>query len=129
MLQQQKEPNYLCLPTNWKSNRFIRSNKANSEIEKLEDKIKEVKSNLKNLTDFAIDYFKQLKIKYGKGRERKTEIKTFENIDASKVVAINKKLYVNREEGFIGWTLRKDEYIEDCSDLDDVIIFFKSGNF
>ena len=102
-------------------------NKANSEIEKLEDKIKEVKSNLKNLTDFAIDYFKQLKIKYGKGRERKTEIKTFENIDASKVVAINKKLYVNRSEGFIGTSMRQDEFVCDCSDIDDIIVFKRDG--
>ena len=68
---------------------------------KLEERIKDVKYKLENLVDYAIDYFKDLKVKYGKGRERKTEIKTFENIVASKVVVANKKLYVNREEGFI----------------------------
>ena len=83
---------------------------------KLEERIKDVKYKLENLVDYVINYFKDLKVKYGKGRERKTEIKTFENI-VSKVVVANKKLYVNREEGFIGTSLRKDEYISDCSIL------------
>jgi len=104
-------------------------NKAEEELLKLEDRIKEIKHSLDNLVDYAINYFKELKTKYGKGKERKTEIKTFENIVASKVVVANRKLYVNREEGFIGTSLRKDEFISDCSDIDDVIAFKKDGTF
>ena len=102
-------------------------NKAKEELLKLEDRIAEIKSNLANLTDYAIDYFKGLKQKYGKGKERKTEIKTFESIDATKVVVANKKLYVNKEEGFIGTGMRKDEFVCDCSDIDDIIVFRKNG--
>jgi topoisomerase-4 subunit A len=102
-------------------------NKAKEELLKLEYRIAEIKSNLANLTDYAIDYFKGLKQKYGKGKERKTEIKTFESIDATKVVVANKKLYVNKEEGFIGTAMRKDEFVCDCSDIDDIIVFRKNG--
>ena len=102
-------------------------NKAKEELLKLEGRIAEIKSNLANLTDYAIDYFKGLKQKYGKGKERKTEIKTFESIDATKVVVANKKLYVNKEEGFIGTAMRKDEFVCDCSDIDDIIVFRKNG--
>lgn len=101
--------------------------KADTDIAKLEDQIASVKYNLEHLVGYAIDYFKNLKEKYGKGRERKTEIKTFDNIVAAKVVAKNQKLYVNREEGFIGTTMRKDEFVCDCSDIDDVIVFRKDG--
>ena len=104
-------------------------NKAEEELLRLEDKIKEIKHNLDNLVDYAIGYFKELKVKYGKGKERRTEIKTFENIIAAKVVVANKKLYVNREEGFIGTSLRKDEFVCDCSDIDDIIAFKKDGTF
>ena len=104
-------------------------NKSEEELLKLEEKIKEIKHSLGNLVDYAINYFKELKSKYGKGRKRKTEIKTFENIVASKVVVANKRLYVNREEGFIGTTLRKDEFVSDCSDIDDIIAFKKDGTF
>ena len=104
-------------------------NKAEEELLKLEAKIKEVKYNLANLVDYAINYFKELKTKYGKGKERKTEIKTFENIVATKVVVANKKLYVNKEEGFVGTSMRKDEYVCDCSDIDDIIAFKKDGTF
>jgi len=103
-------------------------NKANEELLKLEAKIEEIKGYLANLTDYAIDYFKNLKTKYGKGKERKTEIKTFESIDATKVVVANKKLYINKEEGFIGTSMRKDEYVCDCSDIDDIIVFKKDGS-
>jgi topoisomerase-4 subunit A len=103
-------------------------NKANEELLKLEAKIEEIKGYLANLTDYAIDYFKNLKTKYGKGKERKTEIKTFESIDATKVVVANKKLYINKEEGFIGTTMRKDEFVCDCSDIDDIIVFKKDGS-
>ncbi|MFD2567515.1 DNA gyrase/topoisomerase IV subunit A [Pseudotenacibaculum haliotis] len=101
--------------------------KAKQHIESLEEKIEQVKFHLANLIDYAIDYFKELKSKYGKGKERKTEIRTFDDIVATKVVIRNTKLYVNREEGFVGTSLRRDEYVADCADIDDVIIFRKDG--
>jgi len=101
--------------------------KAKQFIESLEEKIAQVKHNLANLVDYAIDYFKNLKIKYGKGKERKTEIRLFDDIVATKVVIRNTKLYVNREEGFVGTSLKRDEYVGDCADIDDVIIFRKDG--
>ncbi len=101
--------------------------KAQQKIEALEDKIAQIKHHLANLIDYAIDYFKRLKKEYGKGRERKTEIRIFENIEATKVVVRNTKLYVNREEGFIGTSLRRDEYVTDCSDIDDIIVFTQEG--
>jgi topoisomerase-4 subunit A len=101
--------------------------KANQLIEALEDKIATVKHHLDNLIDYVIDYFKNLKKKYGKGRERKTEIRLFEDIEATKVVMRNAKLYVNREEGFIGTALKKDEFVTDCADIDDVIVFRADG--
>ncbi|RAR75534.1 DNA gyrase/topoisomerase IV subunit A [Flavobacterium aciduliphilum] len=103
------------------------SDKADDFIAKLEDEMKEVQHHLDNLTDFAIDYFAKLKEKYGKGRERQTELRSFENIEATKVVLRNTKLYVNREEGFFGTGLKKDEYVADCSDIDDVIVFLRDG--
>ncbi|WP_288955669.1 DNA gyrase/topoisomerase IV subunit A [uncultured Polaribacter sp.] len=101
--------------------------KAKQYIESLEDKIAGVKHHLDNLIEFAIDYFKNLKDKYGKGKERKTEIRIFDDIVASKVAMNNAKLYVNREEGFIGTSLRRDEFVCDCSDIDDIIVFRKDG--
>lgn len=101
--------------------------KADQHILDLEDRIAGVKHHLANLIDFAVDYFKNIKKKYGTGRERKTEIRLFEDIDATKVAIANTKLYVNREEGFIGTSLRKDEFVTDCSDIDDVIVFLKNG--
>lgn len=101
--------------------------KAQQKIEALEDEVEQVKNNLENLIDFAIDYFKSLKKKYGKGKERQSEISIFEDIEASKVVIRNTKLYVNRKEGFIGTALKKDEYVTDCSDIDDIICFTESG--
>ncbi len=101
--------------------------KAKQHIESLEEKIEETKGYLNNLIDFAIDYFKNLKKKYGKGRERKSEIRIFDDIEATKVVIRNTKLYVNREEGFVGTSLRRDEYVTDCSDIDDIILFTKKG--
>jgi topoisomerase-4 subunit A len=102
-------------------------NKAKEELLKLEAKIEELKHHLANLTDYAISYFKDLKKKYGVGKNRKTEIKTFESIDATKVVVASKKLYVSREDGFIGTAMRKDEFVGDCSDIDDIIVFRKDG--
>ena len=101
--------------------------KAKQFIESLEEKIEQVKYHLANLIEYAVDYFKELKKKYGKGKERKTEIKSFHDIVATKVVIRNTKLYVNRAEGFVGTSLRRDEYVADCADIDDVIIFRKDG--
>lgn len=102
--------------------------KAQEKIEALEGEIEQVKHHLENLIDFAISYFQGLKDRYGKGRERKTELRSFDNIEATKVVLRNTKLYVNREEGFIGTGLKKDEYVADCSDIDDVIVFLRDGS-
>ena len=102
-------------------------NRAINDINNLELKIKDIKYNISNLTEYAIKYFKNLKKKYGNNRQRKTEIKIFESIDATKVVVANKKLYINRQEGFIGTNLRKDEFISDCSDIDDIIIIKDNG--
>ncbi|MHA4807572.1 DNA gyrase/topoisomerase IV subunit A [Flavitalea flava] len=99
----------------------------NAQIKGLEAEIKQVKFDLNNLVDFAIAYYENLLKKYGKGRERKTEIKLFEAIQAQQVAIANVKLYANRAEGFIGTGLKKDEFIADCSDLDDIIAFTKSG--
>lgn len=103
------------------------SDKADEGIAKLEAEMEEVKHHLANIIDFAIDYFTRLKEKYGKGRERLTELRNFDTIEATKVVLRNTKLYVNREEGFIGTSLKKDEYVADCSDIDDVIVFLRDG--
>ena len=101
--------------------------KAQQKIEALEDQIAETKHHLEHLIDFAIDYFTRLKKEYGKGKERKTELRLFDDVDATKVVIRNTKLYVNREEGFIGTSLRKDEYVTDCADIDDIIVFTRDG--
>lgn len=101
--------------------------KAQQKIEALEGDIEQVKHHLANLIDYAIDYFKRLKTDYGEGKERKTEIKLFDDIEATKVVIRNTKLYVNRQEGFIGTSLKKDEYVTDCSDIDDIIVFTEDG--
>ncbi|MDR1198269.1 MAG: DNA gyrase/topoisomerase IV subunit A [Prevotellaceae bacterium] len=103
--------------------------KADEHIKNIEFEIDEVQNNLDNLTDYAITYFQQIKKKYGKGRERKTEIMDFDIIQASQVVVANEKLYVNRAEGFAGTGLKKDEYVCECSDVDDIIVFLKSGKY
>ena len=103
------------------------ADKADDSIAKIEDEMLEIKEKLANLIEHSIEYFKDLKKKFGAGKERKTEIKTFESINASKVIIANKKLYVDYEEGFVGHSLKKAEYIADCSDIDDVIVFFASG--
>ncbi|GAA4270046.1 DNA gyrase/topoisomerase IV subunit A [Hyunsoonleella aestuarii] len=101
--------------------------KAQQKIDALEEQIAEVKHHLAHLIDYAIAYFTRLKKDYGEGRERKTEIRTFDDVDATKVVIRNTKLYVNRAEGFVGTSLRRDEYVCDCSDIDDIIVFTKTG--
>ena len=102
-------------------------NKAQLKIESIESDLEEINFQLKNLTDFAVSYFKNLKTVYGKNKKRKTEIRIFDDVDAKKVVVKNSKLYVNREEGFIGTSIRKDEFVEECSDIDDVIAFTEEG--
>ena len=101
--------------------------KAQQKIEALEDEITQVQYNLDHLIEFSISYFEKLKKDYGGGRERKTEIRLFEDIEATKVVIRNTKLYVNRKEGFVGTSLKKDEYVTDCSDIDDIICFMEDG--
>lgn len=101
--------------------------KAEENILALEGKMAQVKHHLANLIAYAIDYFTNIQKKYGKDKERKTELRVFDNIDATKVVLANEKFYVNREEGFIGTSLKKDEYVFDCSDIDDIITFQKDG--
>ena len=102
-------------------------NKAVEKINQIEESISIVKNNLKNLIEYSISYFEGLLRDYGKNKDRKTEIRVFDNVDATKVVTRNLKLYVNREEGFIGTSLRKDDYVCECSDIDDIIVFTKSG--
>lgn len=101
--------------------------KAEEHMKELDEKILAVKNNLANLVDYAVEYFKNLKKKYGTGKERKTETKQLETIIATQVVMANEKLYMNREEGFIGTSLKKDEFVCDCSDIDDIIAFTREG--
>jgi topoisomerase IV subunit A len=103
------------------------SDKAIELIKSLEAQLKEVKHHLANLVDYAVDYFRDIKKRFGEGKERKTEIKVFDTISAQKVIMTNRKLYVDPEEGFIGWGLKGKEPIAECSDLDDVIVFFTNG--
>ncbi len=101
--------------------------KADQQILVLESRIAEIKGNLDNLIDYAIQYFKNLKKKYGEGRERLTEIRSFTSVIGSKVALANVKLFINREEGFIGTSLKKQEFVCECSDLDDILIIRKDG--
>lgn len=105
------------------------SSRADEHIRGLEAELEEVKNHLANIIPYAINYYRQIKKKFGKEKERRTEIRSFETIEASKVVAANAKLYVNRQEGFIGTGLKKDEYICDCSDIDDIIVIRKDGTY
>ena len=105
------------------------SEQAENYIKGLEEEITRVKFDIEHIIPYSIEYYKRIKSKYGKGRERLTEIRNFENIEATKVVVANEKLYINREEGFIGTALKKDEFICECSDIDDVIIFRKDGTY
>src|SRR5690606_36879419 len=101
--------------------------KAQQYLDGLEEKIKEVKHHLENLIAFAISYFKSLKEKYGKGKERRSEIGILDDIEATNVVIGNTKLYVTREDGFVGTSLKRDEYVTYCSDIDDIIVFTRDG--
>jgi topoisomerase-4 subunit A len=101
--------------------------KADEHIRGLETELAEVKNHLENIIPYTINYFKQIKKKYGQGKERKTELRSFDTIEATKVVANNAKLYVNYKEGFIGTGLKKDEFVSDCSDIDDVLVIRRDG--
>ena len=103
------------------------ADKADEALLKLEEEMAIVKEKLSNLIEYAIEYFKDLKKRFGAGKERKTEIKVFDTISATKVIIANRKLYVDYEEGFIGYGLKKSEPINDCSEIDDIIIFFSTG--
>ncbi len=103
--------------------------KADELIRSLTEEIKEVEHHLSHLTDYAIRYFENLRRKYGSGRERKTEIRNFDNIAVAQVAVANRKLYVNRKEGFIGFGLKQDELVSECSDIDDIIVFRRDGKF
>jgi topoisomerase-4 subunit A len=103
--------------------------KADEQLANLEEQIAEVEHHLAHLIDYSVTYFKNIKKKYGAGRERKTELRSFENINAAAVAVSNVKLYVNREEGFIGKSLKKDEFVTECSDIDDIIVFREDGSF
>jgi len=103
--------------------------KADELMRRLQEELKEVNHNLKHLTEYSIKYYQNLLEKYGKGRERKTEIRALDNIEATVVAANNAKLYVNRADGFVGFGLKKDEFVCDCSDMDDVIVIRRDGKF
>ena len=103
--------------------------RADEHIRSLEKEMEEVKNHLAHLVEYTINYFRQIRKKYGSGQERKTELRSFANIEATKVVAANQKLYMNAKDGFIGTGLKKDEYVCDCSDIDDIVVFMKDGNF
>ncbi|MEO0898240.1 MAG: DNA gyrase/topoisomerase IV subunit A [Bacteroidota bacterium] len=103
--------------------------KADELMRNLENEIKETKRNLRQLTQFTVDYFRMLIEKFGKGKERKSEIQTFDSISVTQVAVANAKLYVNRKEGFVGTSLKKDEFVKECSDMDDVIVFMRSGKY
>ncbi|MCB9284776.1 MAG: DNA gyrase/topoisomerase IV subunit A [Lewinellaceae bacterium] len=100
---------------------------ADEYIADLEKQLEQVKHDLENLVDYAIAYYQRLLDKYGKGKERKTKLTTMERVEATEVVAVNAKLYVNRKDGFIGYGLKKDEFVCDCSDIDDIIVFRRDG--
>ncbi len=103
--------------------------KADEYLQSIEDEIAEILNNIENIIPYSIEYYLRIKSKYGKGRERKTEIRNFENIEAAKVMVANEKLYVDFDEGFMGTSLKKNEYVCDCSNLDEIIVFRKDGTY
>ncbi len=105
------------------------SDKAEESLLEIEDKIKKINESLDSIIDYAIDYYKKIKEKYGKGKERKTELRNFDVIDTTKVVVANEKLYCDYKEGFVGTGIKKEEYVCECSDIDDIIVFRKDGKF
>jgi Type IIA topoisomerase (DNA gyrase/topo II, topoisomerase IV), A subunit len=111
--------------------RILKFNKAKADelIAKYKEQIKEFEHHIEHIVEYTISWFETLKEKYGKDHPRRTEIRSFDTIEATKVVEANEKLYINREEGFIGYGLKKDEFICNCSDIDDIILFFKDGKY
>lgn len=111
--------------------RILRFNaeQAEERMAAIVERIAEIKNNLEHLTDYAIAWYQKLKDKYGEGRERRTVVRSFDNIEAATVAEANERLYINREEGFIGTSLKKDEYLCTCSSLDEIIIFYKDGKY
>jgi len=105
------------------------SDKAEEAIARMKKEIKEINGHLKNIVEYTVDWFRMLQEKYGKEFPRHTELRNFDTIDSTKVIEANEKLYINREEGFIGTSLKKDEFICNCSNIDDVIIFFRDGRY
>jgi len=103
--------------------------KADEHIKSLEAEMEEVKNDISNIVPYTINYYRQIKKKYGKGRDRKTELRSFDTIEATHVVVANEKLYINRSEGFIGTGLKKEEFISDCSDIDDIIVIKVDGKY
>lgn len=103
--------------------------KADEHIKAVEAEMEQVKLNLANIVAYTIEYYQQIKKKFGKGRDRKTELRSFDTIVATKVVVANQKLYVNRAEGFVGTALKKDEFVSDCSDIDDIIVILRNGKY
>ncbi len=105
------------------------SDKAEEAIARMKKEIKEINGHLKNIVEYTVEWFRMLQNKYGKDFPRHTELRNFDTIDSTKVIEANEKLYINREEGFIGTSLKKDEFICNCSNIDDVIIFFRDGRY
>lgn len=103
--------------------------KADEQIKAVEEELASINHHLAHLIDYAVAYFQDIKKRFGKGRERRTEIRSFESIDAATVAVANTKLYMNRQDGFVGTTLKKDEFVCDCSDIDDIIVFLADGTF
>jgi DNA topoisomerase IV subunit A (EC 5.99.1.3) len=114
-----------------KMGRILKFNSDKSEafIAQTKEAISKIEYHLDNIVQYTVDWFTMLKEKYGKNYPRLTEIRNFDTIEASKVVEANEKLYINREEGFIGMSLKKDEFVCNCSDIDDIIIFFRDGTY
>ena len=102
---------------------------AYKKIENIEEDIKDVSYNLENLVDYAISYYQKILDIYGKKHQRKTSIEKFDNISARRVAIANKKLYVNRKDGFVGFDIKHDEFISECSELDNIIVFLKNGTY
>ena len=105
------------------------SDKAEEQIARMKADIEETERHLANLVEYTVNWFRMLKEKYGKNFPRRTELRNFDTIDSTKVIEANEKLYINREEGFIGTSLKKDEFLANCSNLDDVILFFRDGRY
>lgn len=114
-----------------KMGRILKFNKEKADelIARTKEEIAEIDNHLANIVEYTIDWYRMLKEKYGKGFPRRTELRNFDTIEAAKVVEANEKLYINWEEGFIGTSLKKDEFIANCSDIDDIIIFFRDGRY